>query len=76
MTVTIDQIAQVEGIAISKLNAYRPKHPEKTRKSRIKYGKKPGKLPPLRSLKFAPKDLPIMSEGLREILAKRFRSPF
>lgn len=73
---TIDEKAKVEGIAISKANAYRPKHPEKTRKSRIKYGKKPGKLPPLRALKLAPPEAPVIPDFMAEILARHISTPF
>lgn len=73
---TIDFVAQAEGIAISKLNSFRPKHPEKTRKSRIKYGKKPGRLKLATGLKLAPPDAPIIPDFMREILAKRISTPF
>lgn len=77
INMTKDLQAKLEGIAISKANAYRPHHPEKQRKSRRRYGKKQGNLPKQAGgLKFAPRDAPIIPEFMREILERHTSTPF
>jgi hypothetical protein len=74
---TIDLQAKLEGVAISKANAFRPHHPEKQRKSRRRYGKKQGNLPKLAGgLKMAPRDAPVVPEFMREILERYASTPF